>query len=191
MSVPERFDLRTIPPQPWKNGAGLTREIAFGGADAAAFDWRLSVAEVERDAPFSPFPGVDRCITLLSGAGMRLRAPDGSVDHALTTPLVPFAFSGDAALVATLAGGASTDFNVMTRRGRWCGEVSVQHDAAELPDADATLLLGCAGAWQAGTDTLAPLQALLWRAPRGALGIRPADAKAALLFVRLCHDRRP
>ena len=191
MIPPERFDLRTIAPQPWKNGAGLTREIAFGGPSAADFDWRLSVAEVERDAPFSAFPGIDRSITLLRGAGMRLRALDGSIDHALTTPLAPFAFSGDGALTATLAGGASTDFNVMTRRGRWRGEVSVQRDAAELPDADATLLLCCDGEWRIGAETLAPLQALLWRAPRGVLGIRPVAAKAALLFVRLCQDQLP
>ena len=192
MSVsPERFDLRTIAPRPWKNGAGLTREIAFGGVSAADFDWRLSVAEVERDAPFSAFPGIDRCITLLRGAGMRLRALDGSVDHALTTPLVPFAFSGDAALAATLAGGPSTDFNVMTRRAHWRGEVSVQRDAAKLADADTTLLLCCEGNWRIGAETLAPQQALLWRAPRGVLRIRPVGAKAALLFVRLCHDLPP
>jgi uncharacterized protein len=189
--APERFDLRTIAPRPWKNGAGLTREIAFGGASAAEFDWRLSVAEVERDAPFSTFSGIDRGVTLLRGAGMRLRALDGSVDHALTTPLAPFAFSGDVALLATLADGASTDFNVMTRRGRWRSEVSVQHDAAELADADATLLLCCDGEWRIGADTLAPMQALLWRTPRGMLGVHPASANAALLFVRLCHDRTP
>ena len=192
MSVPpERFDLRTIAPQPWKNGAGLTREIASGGVSATDFDWRFSVAEVERDAPFTAFPGIDRCITLLRGAGMRLRALDGSIDHALTTPLVPFAFCGEAALAATLVEGASTDFNVMTRRGRWYDEVKVQRDAAELPDADATLLLCCEGEWRIGDETLAPQQALLWRAPRGVLGVRPVDAKATLLFVRLCHDRTP
>jgi uncharacterized protein len=191
VSPPERFDLRTITPQPWKNGAGLTREIAFGGASAVDFDWRLSVAEVERHAPFSAFPGIDRNITLLRGAGMRLRALDGSVDHALTTPLAPFAFSGDVALVATLADGASTDFNVMTRRGRWRGEVSVHREAIELPDTDATLLLCCDGEWRIGAEDLAAQHALLWRAPRGVLGIRPVDANAALLFVRLCHDRTP
>jgi uncharacterized protein len=191
VSPPERFDLRTITPQPWKNGAGLTREIAFGDASAVDFDWRLSVAEVERHASFSAFPGIDRNITLLRGAGMRLRALDGSVDHALTTPLAPFAFSGDVALVATLADGASTDFNVMTRRGRWRGEVSVHREAIELPDTDATLLLCCDGEWRIGAETLAAQQALLWRAPRGVLGIRPVDANAALLFVRLCHDRTP
>lgn len=186
-----RFDLRQVAPQPWKNGAGLTREIAFGGASSTDFDWRISVAEVARDAPFSAFPGVDRCITLLRGAGMRLRALDGSIDHALTTPLAPFPFPGDVALDATLIGGACSDFNVMTRRGRYRGEVSVHRSAAELTaDADITLLLCCASAWKVGAETLGPEQGLLWRAPPGAIGIRPVDEGAALLYVRLCHCPR-
>ena len=187
----ERFDLRTIAPQPWKNGAGLTREIALGGASAAEFDWRISVAEVAHDALFSAFPGIDRCITLLQGAGMRLHAPDGSVNHALTALLTPFCFSGDVALMATLVGGACSDFNVMTRRGHCRSEVSFHRGRAELPDADVTLLLCCDGDWRVGTETLHPLQALLWRAPRGAIEVRPMVEAAALLLVRLCHDHTP
>ncbi|MEP7297701.1 MAG: HutD family protein [Burkholderiales bacterium] len=187
----ERFDLRHIAPQPWKNGAGLTREIAFGGANAVDFDWRLSVAEVDRDAPFSAFPGIDRCITLLTGVGMRLRAHDGSVDHALTTPLAPFRFAGDVALDAALVGGACTDFNVMTRRGRFRSEVAVHLEAATLAPGDVTLLLCASGQWLAGTEAIGPLQGLLWRTPVGALEVRPTVARAALLHVRLCHDRTP
>jgi environmental stress-induced protein Ves len=188
----ERFDLRTITPQPWKNGAGLTREIAFGGPSAAEFDWRVSVAEVAHDAPFSAFPGIDRCITLLRGAGMRLRAPDGRVDHALTEPLTPFRFSGDVPLTATLRGGACSDFNVMTRRGRCRSEVDVLRDAAELRAADVVLLLCCTGEWAVGTETLATMQGLVWHTPSSAIGVRPVDGgAAALLTVRLCHDPAP
>lgn len=195
MSVPpERFDLREIAPQPWKNGAGLTREIAFGGASAVDFDWRLSLAEVERDAPFSAFPGVDRCIVLLRGAGMQLRSADGAIDHALTTPLAPFRFAGDVALAATLVDGPSSDFNVMTCRGVYRSEVSCVHDATTLSGGDLTLLLCCAGEWVTGTDSassLSPMQALLWREPIAALRIEPIGDAAALLVVRLCHDRHP
>jgi len=191
----ERFDLRAIAPQPWKNGAGLTREIAFGGASRADFDWRLSVAEVERDAPFSAFPGIDRCIVLLRGAGMRLRSPDGRIDHALTERLAPFAFSGDIPLAATLAGGASSDFNVMTRRGVFRSELSCHRAAAELPGADVTLLLCCDGEWAVGTRaaplSLGPMQALLWRAPIAAIAVAPIGNSATLLQLRLCHDRPP
>ena len=188
---PERLDLRHIAPQPWKNGAGLTREIAVGGADAADFDWRVSVAEVARDAPFSPFPGIDRCITLLQGAGMRLRSHDGRVDHALTTPFAPFEFAGDVALDATLLGGACSDFNVMTRRGRCRSEFGVHRDAAKLVAGDVTLLWCGNGEWMVDTQTITTSQALLWRLPHNTLQARPLTPNAVLLQVRLCHDRRP
>jgi environmental stress-induced protein Ves len=70
LAAAQRLDLRTLPPQRWKNGAGTTREIAVepAGAGTDDFDWRLSLAEVDRDAPFSAFPGVDRCIVLLRGS---------------------------------------------------------------------------------------------------------------------------
>ena len=61
---------------PWKNGAGRTTEIAVHppGAALDTFAWRVSIADVERDGPFSRFPGIDRTIVLLEGAGMRLRS---------------------------------------------------------------------------------------------------------------------
>lgn len=191
---PQCLDLHAITPQPWRNGAGLTREIAFGGASSADFDWRISLAEVARDAPFSAFPGVDRCIVLLRGAGMRLRSADGAIDHALTTPLLPFRFAGEAALDATLIDGASSDFNVMTRRGVFRSAVSCERGAAELRGADATLLLCSAGEWRVATDepsTLRPMQALLWRRPFDSLRVEPLGGEAALLVVHLCHDSRP
>ena len=192
MNAPQRFDLREIAPQPWRNGAGVTREIAFGGASNAHFDWRLSVAEVEADAPFSAFPGVDRCIVLLRGAGMRLCAPDGTIDHALTEPLVPFRFAGDAQLDATLVAGPSSDFNVMTRRGVFRSELSCERAPAELRGGDVTLLLCASGEWQVTADaplSLHPMQALLWREPTTAIRVAPLGEAPALLLVRLCHDR--
>jgi environmental stress-induced protein Ves len=120
---------------------------------------------------------------------MRLRALDGSIDHALTSPLAPFPFPGDIALDATLVAGACSDFNVMTRRGRYRGDVSVHRSSAELAaDAHITLLLCCAGRWKVGVETLEPEQALLWRAPPSAIVIRTDDDDAALLCVRLSHD---
>jgi environmental stress-induced protein Ves len=44
----------------WKNGLGWTREIAREPADGDAWTWRLSIAEVEKDGPFSAFPCCDR-----------------------------------------------------------------------------------------------------------------------------------
>ena len=192
-SSPERFDLRRIAPQPWKNGAGVTREIAAGpvGSGANDFDWRFSLAEVERDAPFSPFPGIDRCIVLLRGAGMRLRADGGELDHRLDQPLAPFRFSGDTPLSATLIDGPSSDFNVMTRRGAWTADVTTHRSAFEPASADVTLLLCSEGDWrvtEASLETLGPMQALLWRGPPPRIGISPLST-GTLLLVRLCHDQ--
>ena len=199
-SKPERFELHRIAPQPWKNGAGLTREIASATAGSEGFDWRISVAEVARDAPFSAFPGVARCIVLLRGAGLRLRAGDGSIDHALDAPCAPFHFSGDVALHATLLGGPSRDFNVMVRRGVFRCEVTCHRDAIDVPAAPVVLLFGCAGSWKVGRVgpiststalTLATDQALLWRAPAAAFRVQPLGPEARLLAVRLCHDQTP
>src|SRR5437868_13081421 len=124
---------------------------------------------------------------------MRLVGADGSVAHRLDQPLVPFRFSGDLALDATLIDGACSDFNVMTRRGAWSAEVSVVRTACELADADTMLLLGVAGTWQidaGATDhdaawCLEPETALLWRAPCGALWATPSGPHDhALLQVR-------
>lgn len=189
----ERIELRTLAPQPWKNGAGLTREIAVAGEAGAsgAFDWRISCAAVARDAPFSAFPGVDRCIVLLRGAGLRLRSRDGAIDHRLTTPLAPFRFAGEAALDATVVDGPCDDLNVMTRRGAFTSEVQVHRHAATIDEADAALLLAIDGRWSVGGERapLAPMHALLWRAPSPPVATRPLDAAAALIAVRLCHDR--
>lgn len=200
MNSPQRIALAALAAQPWKNGAGLTRELAVEPPSASMddFSWRISIAEVDRDAPFSAFPGIDRCITLLRGAGLRLvgGAADRPNEHRLDQPLTPFTFPGDLPLVASLLGGACADFNVMTRRGLWRAEVTVARQTAELEDADATVLLAAAGAWQldsGATDhdtawTLGLDEALLWRTRRGVFWATPRDAGAALLCVRLCHD---
>ena len=199
-SAPERIALGALAVQSWKNGAGLTREIAVSRGDIGpiGFDWRISLAEVERDAPFSAYPGIDRCITLLRGAGMRLQSADGALDHALDTHLRPFHFSGDLSLQASLRDGACQDFNVMTRRGVWRADVGAVHDAGELQDADATLLLAVEGSWTIAAGTtdhdaawdLPADHALLWRSPRGALRATPSSPhRAALLVVRLCQHR--
>jgi environmental stress-induced protein Ves len=195
----ERFDLRTIAPRPWKNGAGLTREIATSPPDATldAFDWRLSVAEVDREGPFSAFPGIDRCITLLRGAGLRLRSGDSLIDHRLDTTGAPFCFAGEAAIDATLLGGPSADLNVMTRRGRWRAAVLALRETMAHPGGDALMLLGLAGRWrvtpqQDAAFELQPSEGALWREPVRAVQVEPMDSRGSscVLLVRLCHDHQ-
>ncbi|MGD9912528.1 MAG: HutD family protein [Rhizobiaceae bacterium] len=102
---------------PWKNGGGSTTEIAVHPQDAGMDDflWRVSMARVEGDGPFSRFDGIDRTLTILEGAGIRLTVD--SVTTELTQTSSPHAFRGDVPASATLIDGPVTDLNVMTRRG--------------------------------------------------------------------------
>ncbi|MGJ7903782.1 HutD/Ves family protein [Lysobacter sp. 1R34A] len=111
----------------WRNQFGWTREIVRmsrqneAGLDRPIpgedWDWRLSIAEIERDAPFSAFPGVDRELVLLSGNGLRLRFDDGEV-HELLPPHDKLRFAGERAVQGELLDGLTHDFNLMWRRDR-------------------------------------------------------------------------
>lgn len=100
---------------PWKNGGGVTHEVVRVGDGAAGFAARVSMAEVATDGPFSAFPGVDRVILLLDGAGFVLRRADG-LEVRIERPHVPFAFLGEDAWHCRLVDGPVLDLNVMTDR---------------------------------------------------------------------------
>jgi environmental stress-induced protein Ves len=137
---------------PWKNGGGVTREIAAwspgahpagGGAALDAFAWRVSVADVAQPGPFSRFDGVDRTLVLLSGAGMVLVEANGT-RHVLDVPLARADFAGEAAIDAMLVDGATRDFNLMTRRALARGALSFWRAGTHRAVIADTMLLFCA-----------------------------------------------
>ena len=108
-----------LEPAPWKNGGGSTTEIAIApvGASLDKFDWRISLATIAANGPFSAFPGVDRTLALVDGAGVVLDiGNEGRFVLSEDDPIVEFA--GESAVMATLTLGPTTDFNVMTQRDR-------------------------------------------------------------------------
>lgn len=112
----------------WRNQLGWTREIYRSGPDGTGedagqdWDWRLSIAEIECDAAFSPFPGIDRVLVLLSGNGLRLRFDDGETVE-LQPPHDKHRFAGERAVSGELVNGATHDFNLMWRRDRVAAEL--------------------------------------------------------------------
>jgi environmental stress-induced protein Ves len=156
-----RFDLAQLPAMPWKNGGGTTREIVCRpeGAGLDDFDWRVSVANIGMPGPFSAFVGVDRQIMLLDGDGVHLRG--AGIDHKLDEPYMPFAFSGDVPLDCTMLGGASIDFNVMTRRGCVQAELRIAQ-AAETLAASAGVLMVLDGAWKMNDASYTQGQGVWW-----------------------------
>jgi environmental stress-induced protein Ves len=118
----------------WANGRGSTVELARREDGEGRLVYRLSVADVVEPGPFSALPGIDRQLLLIEGAGFDLSL-DGETASVL--PLVPVAFSGDAAVAATALRGPSRDFNVMTGRGLATARLSVhgkgvRHQCADL-----------------------------------------------------------
>lgn len=102
---------------PWKNGGGLTREVASGTGDkaGAGFLWRVSMATISKDGPFSEFTGIDRTIALMQGDPVLLRSDMQEVR--LAKDGEPYAFNGELPVIAKLTGTGTTNLNVMTRRG--------------------------------------------------------------------------
>lgn len=100
----------------WANDGGWTTEIARDPSDPETpFRWRISIAEIHADGPFSHFPGIDRQLVLLDGNGMLLDV-DG-VRTRLTQRFDSLHFPGEAAVECALLDGPTTDFNLMSRRG--------------------------------------------------------------------------
>ncbi len=119
--------------QPWRNGGGVSREVASrpasgagstaaGTAQDAAWDWRVSIAEVSKAGAFSAFPGMDRVLTVIEGE-LLLLSVDGA-EHPLEK-YRPFRFSGEAASAGALPTGDIRDLNVFTRTGSFKGYTSI------------------------------------------------------------------
>jgi environmental stress-induced protein Ves len=107
-------NLADIPATPWRNGGGVTRELAMW-PDAGDWAWRMSVADVDKSGPFSKFEGIERWFAVLEGAGVQLEV--AGVPHRVTAADAPLLFDGAAATDCELIDGKTRDFNLMVRRG--------------------------------------------------------------------------
>lgn len=116
---------------PWKNGGGITREVAIWPPNSKfdSFDWRISIAEVRETGPFSVFEGIGRIMAILSGR-LELRLPDRTIT--LDPASEPFAFAGDVPCEGIPLGGPVTDLNVMVRRSRAAARMTRFKSATEI-----------------------------------------------------------
>ncbi|MCJ0702385.1 HutD family protein [Frigoribacterium faeni] len=118
---------------PWRNGAGTTTVVAEGppaeGGPATEPAWRISIATIDRSAPFSEFAGVDRLLMPLSPAGLDL-VIDGRRVRGEAFDVLPFA--GESAVEAVDVRGTGLDLNLMTGRGAAVGTLVARHLDGEL-----------------------------------------------------------
>jgi uncharacterized protein len=178
---------------PWKNGGGATTEIAAAPAGASLddFDWRVSMARVASDGPFSEFAGIDRTLAILKGDGLKLAIGDAA-PVVLDKNSEPIRFPGDQPTSARLIGGDIIDLNVMTRRGHFEHRLRRIREPArcDFDGHDIALALACAGDVElslphqkialADGDT-----AILMRADEAPFTIAPApSAECCLVLLR-------
>jgi environmental stress-induced protein Ves len=100
---------------PWKNGGGVTVDIAFDEASRGEV-WRFSRTPITTAGPFSDYTGFDRHQMLISGSGLVLQTPDGEID--VRRPFRPVRFDGAASIVSRLETGPVEVINLMGLRSR-------------------------------------------------------------------------
>ncbi len=148
-----------LEPEPWRNGGGVTRELVSHPLAASAqdgvWDWRVSIADLTKAGDFSPFPGMERVLTVVEGELLLLNV--GGSEHPLEK-YRPFRFSGEAASSATLPTGGIRNLNVITRAGVYKGYTSIVELSKKRPH---PLFAGQLGVLLQGEATAKPGAAVL------------------------------
>jgi environmental stress-induced protein Ves len=66
----------------WKNGGGESMQLAISPPHSTLsqgnFDWRVSLAKIEKAGDFSQFPGYLRQLMILRGESLRLQFPESA-----------------------------------------------------------------------------------------------------------------
>ncbi|MBY0552916.1 HutD family protein [bacterium] len=95
---------------PWKNGNGITTQICIEPTTASLeqnnFTYRLSSASVEKDGDFSLFPGKNRILVPIQGAGFYLNDDEYEKFEVAQ-------FSGDEKIHCSLFKGPVLDFGII------------------------------------------------------------------------------
>lgn len=171
----------SLPRLPWKNGAGTTREITAAPApdSSAGHLWRLSVADLTEDAPFSAFPFQDRHFLIASAKPVFLTV-DGEVRTAASGR--PERFPGEAAVAVELPNGPATAINLMTARKHCTGALDVRELDGEVTFEEAAAAVVVLKGRVESTDgtVLDPLDALI-------LGDKPVTLRLSSAVVAVAQ----
>lgn len=129
-------------PEPWKNGGGITRQI-WSETSKDDLLWRLSLADVSSDGPFSTFPNKTRVLSVVQGAGIDLYGADTAM---AADPFKPLRFDGAVPLDGVLRDGKIVNFNLIHHAQRIRSDVTVLHGPCPVTPltSGAVHLLHCA-----------------------------------------------
>lgn len=126
--------LTPLPPEsfrskPWKNGGGITLDIADAtapGADPSGWEgmvWRLGRTAIVQPGPFSDLTGYERLQAVIVGSGLVLEGSSGAID--LRRPFVPVRYDGGLPLVSRLENGPVEVVNLIVDRALCAADLVV------------------------------------------------------------------
>jgi hypothetical protein len=124
---------------PWANGKGTSYEIASDRNESDNWSWRVAIAPVKENGPFSVLPGIDRELVVLEGNGMVLDV-DGESIECLPGRVVRF--SGDSMTFARLVDGPVVDLGLMTVRGSVTRSMAITVDVGDVIECDVLVAIG-------------------------------------------------
>jgi environmental stress-induced protein Ves len=186
--------LADVAATPWRNGGGITRELALWPAQGE-WAWRMSVAEVAASGPFSRFEGIDRWFAVLQGDGvdLQVRPVADAVANAnrvqrLTERSAPFFFDGAAATDCQLLGGPTADFNLMVRKGAFASHmVRIRGSFNVSAPASRTIAIYSVDAGASvsfnSEEIYIPAATLIWRTLTKAASVRIKAAHALWMEI--------
>jgi uncharacterized protein len=155
---------------PWKNGGGVTVDIAAERLDGypegswQGLVWRFGRTTIPAPGPFSDLAGFDRCQVVIGGAGLVLVSPDGEID--LRQPFQPVRYRGELPITSRLEQGPVEVVNLIADRTRVAIDLAVLGAGESLslppgchvvhaPAMPAALRLGLQAGLAGGAEALA------------------------------------
>jgi environmental stress-induced protein Ves len=186
-----RLDPQTYRRTPWKNGGGVTIDIADAYAPDAApgswsgMLWRLGRTEIVAPGPFSDLSGYDRILTVIGGRGLVLEVAGGAALD-VREPFAPVRFRGEDRIMSRLEAGPVAVLNLISNRQHNIDVVILTADAHPLKAAITIVYaLEASGVTIGGTDhALEPDAALRLDGAGGELDVRSGRVALATISSR-------
>jgi len=122
--------------KPWKNGGGVTVDIADAYRDGAVPGswegtvWRLGRTAIVEPGPFSDLTGYERLQVVIAGSGLVLESADGEID--LRQPFKPMRYDGGTPITSRLENGPVEVVNLIADRALVAIEMIVPEPNAAI-----------------------------------------------------------